>query len=69
MCQPGSGPLPSLGVPAAVEGVLAFWDGTGSGAVAQGHWAPGRQLGLLSAAVPGWGHRRPVGVSSTPLSC
>lgn len=34
MCQPGSGPLPNLGVPTAMEGVLAFRDGTGSEVVA-----------------------------------
>ena len=69
MCQPGLGPLPSLGVPTAMEGVLAFRNGTGSEVVAQGHWAPGPHLGLWSAAVTGWGHRRAVWVNSTPLSC
>lgn len=73
LCQPGSGPLPSLGVPTAVEGVLAFWDGTGSEVVAQGHWAPGPQLGLLSVGVQNGdteghlGHRHPALLVETVL--
>lgn len=30
-----------------VEGVLTFWEGTGSDMVVQGHWAVGPQLGLF----------------------
>ena len=73
LCQPGSGTLPSLGVPTAVEGVLVFRDRTSSEVVAQGHRAPGPQLGLLLAGVQDGdteghlGHRHPALLLETVL--